>query len=121
MRKSSRISLIILSSLSLTACDEQVVEQPQPQLTSYEYMRDCVAQQGDDDRCRYINGTLYGSPSFDDDDGGSGSFVYLGGSYKSGSYTSNLQSGTKPVVTSAKVPTGGFGKTAAVHGSSASS
>lgn len=121
MKRSPCISLVLLSTLSLTACDSEV-----PGMRNeYFSLQDCVEDWGDAEECDESGGRFYGPFFFDDDD----HKKY----YKSKKHGGTLMpASTNPAFTraltgshskaighlSSSVKVGGFGSSGGFHGAS---
>ncbi len=117
MRRSPCISLVLLSTLSLTACDSDV-----PAMRNeYSTLQDCVQDWGDDDECEEIGGRYFGPAFFYDDD----DHKHYYKSKKHGkvmpsssnpSFSKALAGSHSNAVAQSSVKVGGFGKSGSFHG-----
>ena len=117
MKRSPCISLVLLSTLSLTACDSDVPGTRNEYLT----LQDCVQDWGDATECEESGGRFFGPAVFYDDD----DHKHYYKSKKHGSFTPTT---AKPVYTKAlagshskavahsSVRVGGFGSSGGFHG-----
>lgn len=117
MKRSPCISLVLLSTLSLTACDSDVSAMRSEYLT----LQDCVQDWGDANECEESGGRYFG-PAFYYDD------IDKKHYYKSKKHGKVMPGATNPAIARAlagshskavaqsSVKTGGFGRSGSFHG-----
>lgn len=120
MKRSPCISLVLLSTLSLTACESDI-----PATRSqYASVEDCLRDWGDKEECEQVGGGVFGPETYYDDDDHRYYYYSRRHGHKpmlasaNPSYAKALSSHQSRAVASvpSSIKTGGFGRSASSHG-----